>query len=193
MQRVFSVGFDNDGQDVGASNRMQPRLNSRYSTADAGVYWAADEAFRFADFLDQLLPVRQLSRSAPAGAPGMLGHRNDESMYFREIHKRQMLTELFTLGGMNAAVVAFKPFFADGFDVLADELGIHLRIITQPAWGFTEQLRNAALLFQPAVYFFPGAILSFIHFAFAVFRPAALPVDKALGTVNNRTNTAGNV
>ena len=151
----------------------------------------ADEARGLADELADLHIVADLDHGVGRGAD-VLGHGDDDLVRLREARQRDVLGELLALRRVDAAVIAVKAPFADGLDVVVDDLEVDLVVVAQLN-GLGLELLQAALGGQAGVDLLPGAVLVGADLALAVLRAAALAVDEALGAVHDGADAAGEV
>ena len=103
-----------------------------------------------------------------------------------------MLGIILVLGGMHAAVEALKASGSGFGDVGLDLVDASHGVVTQLNRLMEEFLRPA-LLFESLIDLLPSAVFFGIDLALAVFRAAALPVDKTLRAVHDGTDAARRV
>ena len=191
MERVLAIVFDDDAQDAGALVRMRVRLDGHDRTADAGVNGRADKARLLADELADLHIVAGVHNRI-CGRADVHGERQDDGIGLRELLERQMLGIILVLGGMHAAVEALKASGSGFGDVGLDLVDASHGVVTQLN-RLMEEFLCPALLFKPLIDLLPSAVFFGIDLALAVFRAAALPVDKTLRAVHDGTDAARRV
>ena len=188
---ILPVVFDDHCHGGDALDRMQPRLHRRDGAADGGVDRGADEARGLADDLAHLHIIAHLDHRVGRGAD-VLGHGDHDLVRLRETGQGDVLGKLLALCRVDAAVITVKTAFADGLNIVVDDLEVDLVVIAELDWLVLELLQ-AALGGEALVDLLPGAVLVGADLALAVLRAAALAVDQALGAVHDGADAAGEV
>ena len=93
---------------------------------------------------------------------------------------------------MDASIVSIQSVFSDGLHILVDYLEVHFREVAH-LYRLVEEFFQTALSRQSLVDLFPRTVFVGIHFTFSILCATALSIHKALGTVDDRTDTSGHI